>query len=67
MHSALALSLVSSPLHLPDLRSEAEVSAQLTSLCSWALEELGWLVSGQWDLVPYLLCWELVLRDVARR
>ena len=67
MHSALALPLVSGPLHLPDLRSEAKVSAQLTSLCSWALEELGRLVSGQWDLVPYLLCWELVLRDVAKR
>lgn len=67
MHSALALPLVSGPLHLPDLRSEAKVSAQLTSPCSWALEELGRLVSGQWDLVPYLLCWQLVLRDVARR
>lgn len=66
MHSALALPLVSGPLHLPDLGSEVKVSAQLTSLCSWALEELGWLVSGQWDSVPYLLGWELVLSDVAR-
>lgn len=66
MPSALALPLVSGALHLPDLGSEVKVSAQLTSPCSWALEELGWLVSGQWDSVPYLLGWELVLSDVAR-
>lgn len=65
LSSGLALGLQSPAPS--NLESEAEVSAQLTSLCSWALEELGWLVSGQWDLVPYLLCWELVLRDVARR
>lgn len=57
MPSALALPLVSGALHLPDLGSEVKVSAQLTSPCSWALEELGWLVSGQWDSVPYLLEW----------